>query len=147
MRHHPPWADTSRLRVDAHALFDAIPGLHDIAGLDCGDQHRLGIKDIPDLLADQVVDGLYFQLRRKALLHRLGDLEADGVTLVLCSGRGVEYQRALRRRWGLDPDGPVVAENGVLQGILSVRDLLFAALSETAGEARRDWWKMTGSLM
>lgn len=31
---------------------------------------------------------------------------------MLCSGRGVEYQLALRRRWGLDPDGPVVAENG-----------------------------------
>ena len=48
----------------------------------------------------------------EALLHRLGELEAGGVCIVLCSGRSVAYQRALRKKWGLDPDGPCVAENG-----------------------------------
>lgn len=48
----------------------------------------------------------------EALLHRLGDLEARGVLLVLCSGRSVRYQRELREKWGLDPEGPCVAENG-----------------------------------
>jgi len=46
------------------------------------------------------------------LLHRLGELEAGGVLIVLCSGRSVSYQRALREKWGLDPGGPCVAENG-----------------------------------
>lgn len=45
------------------------------------------------------------------LLARLRALEADGVCIVLASGRGVEYQRALRKKWGLN-DGPMVAENG-----------------------------------
>lgn len=35
---------------------------------------------------------------------------------------------------------PVVDSSGGLRGIVSVRDLLFAALSETAAEAREDWW-------
>jgi HAD superfamily hydrolase (TIGR01484 family) len=48
----------------------------------------------------------------EAILHRLGELEASGVSIVLCSGRSVAYQRALREKWGLDPDGPCVAENG-----------------------------------
>jgi len=48
----------------------------------------------------------------EALLHRLGDLEARGVLLVLCSGRSVRYQQELREKWGLDPEGPCVAENG-----------------------------------
>lgn len=48
----------------------------------------------------------------EALLHRLGELEGIGVCLVLCSGRSMAYQRALREKWGLDPDGPGVAENG-----------------------------------
>jgi len=46
------------------------------------------------------------------LLHRLGELEAGGILVVLASGRSVAYQQALRARWGLDPDGPCVAENG-----------------------------------
>jgi HAD superfamily hydrolase (TIGR01484 family) len=45
------------------------------------------------------------------LLERLGALESAGVVVVLASGRGVEYQRALRKKWGL-ADGPIVAENG-----------------------------------
>ena len=48
----------------------------------------------------------------EALLHRLGELEGAGVCLVFCSGRSTAYQRALRVKWGLDPDGPGVAENG-----------------------------------
>ncbi len=34
---------------------------------------------------------------------------------------------------------PVVAGDGALLGMVSLRDLLFAALEETAGEARADW--------
>jgi HAD superfamily hydrolase (TIGR01484 family) len=45
------------------------------------------------------------------LLARLRSLERAGVCIVLASGRGVEYQRALRKKWGLK-DGPIVAENG-----------------------------------
>jgi HAD superfamily hydrolase (TIGR01484 family) len=45
------------------------------------------------------------------LLARLASLERAGICIVLASGRGVEYQRALRKKWGLE-DGPVVAENG-----------------------------------
>lgn len=45
------------------------------------------------------------------LLARLRSLERAGVCIVLASGRGVEYQRALRKKWGLG-DGPIVAENG-----------------------------------
>jgi len=45
------------------------------------------------------------------LIARLRSLEMAGVCIVLASGRGVEYQRALRKKWGLD-DGPMVAENG-----------------------------------
>ena len=45
------------------------------------------------------------------LLARLRSLERAGVCIVLASGRGVEYQRALRKKWGLK-DGPMVAENG-----------------------------------
>lgn len=46
------------------------------------------------------------------LLFRLGELEAGGVLMVLCSGRSVNYQTGLREKWGLDPAGPCVAENG-----------------------------------
>jgi len=46
------------------------------------------------------------------MLHRLGELEAGGVLIVLASGRSVAYQRTLRAKWGLDPGGPCVAENG-----------------------------------
>jgi len=46
------------------------------------------------------------------MLHRLGELEAGGVLIVLASGRSVAYQQALRTKWGLDPGGPCVAENG-----------------------------------
>jgi HAD superfamily hydrolase (TIGR01484 family) len=46
------------------------------------------------------------------LLHRLGELESGGVMVVLCSGRSAAYQAALREKWGLDPGGPCVAENG-----------------------------------
>jgi HAD superfamily hydrolase (TIGR01484 family) len=45
------------------------------------------------------------------LVARLRSLERSGVCIVLASGRGVEYQRALRKRWGLN-DGPLIAENG-----------------------------------
>lgn len=45
------------------------------------------------------------------LLERLRELEGAGVCTVLASGRGVEYQLALRKTWGLR-DGPMVAENG-----------------------------------
>lgn len=34
---------------------------------------------------------------------------------------------------------PVVDGDGTLVGLVSLRDLLFAALEETAGEARSDW--------
>ncbi|MGQ9582965.1 MAG: HAD family hydrolase [Thermoplasmatota archaeon] len=56
-----------------------------------------------------------------ALLRRLRALDRSGVQILLCSGRGVEYQRGLRRRWGLSPDAPLVAENGccyVLGGVV-----------------------------
>ena len=46
------------------------------------------------------------------LLHRLGELETGGVLVVLCSGRSVAYQTSLREKWGLDPAGPCIAENG-----------------------------------
>jgi HAD superfamily hydrolase (TIGR01484 family) len=45
------------------------------------------------------------------LLARLRSLERAGVCIVLASGRGVGYQRELRKKWGLE-DGPMVAENG-----------------------------------
>jgi len=45
------------------------------------------------------------------LVARLCSLERAGVCIVLASGRGVPYQRALREKWGLR-DGPLVAENG-----------------------------------
>jgi len=35
---------------------------------------------------------------------------------------------------------PVLDHGGHLRGLVSVRDLLFAALSETSEEARQDWW-------
>ncbi|MEM4729475.1 MAG: HAD-IIB family hydrolase [Thermoplasmata archaeon] len=46
------------------------------------------------------------------LVGALRRLEVQGVLVILCSGRGVEYQRTLRRRWGLSPEAPLVAENG-----------------------------------
>ena len=45
------------------------------------------------------------------LVARLRSLERSGICIVLASGRGVEYMRALRKKWGLK-DGPLVAENG-----------------------------------
>jgi len=35
---------------------------------------------------------------------------------------------------------PIVGEDGHLHGVVSMRDLLFAALNEASAEARRDWW-------
>lgn len=34
---------------------------------------------------------------------------------------------------------PVVSDDGTLHGLVSIRDLLLAALEETAGQARADW--------
>ena len=46
------------------------------------------------------------------LLKSLSLLEKNGVPLILCSGRGADYMVELRRKWGLDPRQPAVAENG-----------------------------------
>ena len=68
---------------------------------------RLLVSDIEGTLTDRTG-----RRSSEELLHKLKSLEENGVPLVLCSGRDVAYQRALKERWGLDPDGPLVAENG-----------------------------------
>lgn len=52
--------------------------------------------------------------RTAELQERLSALESTGSTIILCSGRNLEYIRQFKMNWGLTPNSPIIAEDGCI---------------------------------
>lgn len=87
----------------------------------------LSERDLVEAVAEGEVDG-----------HQVWDhMVAEPVTIAEDTSVGEAAETMVRNQFR---HLPVVDSGGGLRGIVTVRDLLFAALSETASEARQDWW-------
>ena len=87
---------------DALAALDEVGDAQQAAvALDDADAHDLGLEDLADLLAHQVIDRLHLQLRRQAGLYAVDDRQLGRALALGLVALGVEqrHAHAWRRRW------------------------------------------------